>query len=75
MAKKNEFSENDLIKSYMDYVLMHNSSPLNVYEFMNNNKQEESLFYKYFTSFEELEKTIFPRLSVVRTFGAKCGVD
>ncbi|MBU2903926.1 TetR/AcrR family transcriptional regulator [Arenibacter algicola] len=59
MAKKKSITENDIISSYMDYVLEHNENPKSVYAFAKGNNFEESKFYDFFGSFEALEKHIF----------------
>ncbi|MCK0188407.1 TetR family transcriptional regulator C-terminal domain-containing protein [Arenibacter sp. F20364] len=59
MAKKKTISENDIISSYMDYVLEHNENPKSVYAFAKANNFEESKFYAFFGSFEAIEKHIF----------------
>ena len=43
----------------MDYVLHHNTPPKSVYIFTKENNFEESDFYQHFTSFENIEKSIF----------------
>ena len=43
----------------MDYVLEHNQNPKSVYSFSKANNFEEAVFYKYFASFEAIEKSIF----------------
>lgn len=59
MAKKKNITENDIISSYMEYVLNHNKQPSSVYSFAKENNFEEALFYKYFGSFDIVEKGIF----------------
>lgn len=59
MAKKKSVSKNDIITYYMDYVLEHNQNPKTVYAFVKINNFEETLFYKHFSSFEMIEKSIF----------------
>ena len=43
----------------MDYVLHYNTPPKSVYIFTKENNFEESDFYQHFTSFENIEKSIF----------------
>lgn len=43
----------------MDYVLEHNQNPKSVYAFSKLNMFEEADFYKFFGSFEAVEKNIF----------------
>jgi hypothetical protein len=59
MAKKKTISKNDILTFYMDYVLEHNQTPKSVYAFSKANNFEESHFYKFFASFEAIEKNIF----------------
>ena len=59
MAKKKTISENDIISSYMDFVLEHNENPKSVYAFAKANNFEESKFYQFFGSFEAIEKHVF----------------
>lgn len=59
MAKKKTISENDIISSYMVYVLEHNENPKSVYSFAKGNNFEESKFYQFFSSFEAIEKHVF----------------
>ena len=59
MAKKKNITFNDIISNYMEYVLEHNKQPQSVYAFSKHNNFDEALFYKYFSSFESLEKHIF----------------
>ena len=59
MAKKKNLTSNGIISMYMDYVLEHNQQPKSVYTFSKENNFEESDFYQHFTSFENIEKSIF----------------
>ena len=59
MAKKKNITENDIISWYMDDVLNHNKQPSSVYSFAKENNFEEALFYKYFGSFDAIEKGVF----------------
>ena len=59
MAKKKSISKNDIITFYMDYVLEHDHNPKTIFAFSKMNNFEEALFYKYFSSFEAIEKGIF----------------
>ncbi|MBC8770032.1 TetR/AcrR family transcriptional regulator [Arenibacter sp. BSSL-BM3] len=59
MAKKKTLSENDIISSYMDFVLEHNENPKSVYAFAKANNFEESKFYQFFGSFEAIDKRVF----------------
>ncbi|MDG1729792.1 MAG: TetR family transcriptional regulator C-terminal domain-containing protein [Algibacter sp.] len=59
MAKKKTVSKNDIITSYMDYVLEHDQNPKSVFAFAKMNNFEEAKFYEHFASFEAIEKGIF----------------
>ena len=59
MAKKKSISKNDIITSYMDYVLEHNHNPKTIFAFAKMNNFDEAKFYEHFTSFEAIEKGIF----------------
>ena len=59
MVKNKNISHNEIISSYMSYVLENESSPKSVYAFAKAYNFDESLFYSYFGSFESLEKAIF----------------
>ena len=59
MATKKSVSKNNIITFYMDYVLEHDHNPKTVFAFSKMNSFEEALFYKYFSSFEAIEKSIF----------------
>ena len=59
MPKKKEINALDIITYYMSYILENNCKPSSVYSFAKENKFEEATFYKYFGSFEAVEKSIF----------------
>ena len=61
MAKKYNtvITESDIVSYYTDYTLMNGKKPNSVYEFAKHNNFEEADFYKYFASFEALEKNYF----------------
>ncbi|MGB5982482.1 MAG: TetR family transcriptional regulator C-terminal domain-containing protein [Nonlabens sp.] len=58
-AKKKEFTQQDVLTAYMDYVLEHEKTPKSVYKFANDNDMSEQDFYKFFGSFEGLRKEIW----------------
>lgn len=64
MAKKRDEVLNDekIISLYTDYVLANAKRPSSVYQFAKNNGFEEAEFYKFFTSFEALEKQFFVKI-------------
>jgi len=59
MTKKKSINKTDVIALYMDHVLMHNHQPKSVYAFAKDNDFEESKFYGFFKSFDDLEQSIF----------------
>jgi len=59
MVKKKSISQTDIIRFYMDYVLMHDHKPKSVYAFAKDNNFDEPKFYEFFSSFEALEQSIF----------------
>ena len=59
MSKKKEINALDIITLYISYILGHNAKPTSVYIFAKENKFEEAIFYKYFGSFEAVEKSVF----------------
>lgn len=59
MAKKKTISNKDIMTLFMNYVLEHGKKPHSVYQFTKENKLVEQDFYKYFSSFDVLEKHIF----------------
>lgn len=50
-----------LISLYMDYVLEHETYPKTVYKFCKENDLKEEEFYRFFGSFEGLQKGIWER--------------
>ncbi|MFY0605051.1 MAG: TetR/AcrR family transcriptional regulator [Flavobacteriaceae bacterium] len=59
MAKKKNITKNDIISWYMEYVLEHNEQPKSVFSFAKHHNFDEALFYKFFGSFNAVEKGIF----------------
>ncbi len=59
MAKAKTLTKKDLIAKYMDYVLEHEKHPASVYKFCKEQKISEEDFYKFFGSFEGLQKGIW----------------
>ncbi|MDT7833410.1 TetR/AcrR family transcriptional regulator [Flavobacteriaceae bacterium S356] len=59
MATKKSTSKNDIISWYMEHVLEKSQQPASVFSFAKENDFPESDFYKYFASFEALEKGVF----------------
>jgi len=54
-----QFNKADIIERYTDYCLMHGHKPATVYKFAKENGFEEADFYKYFASFDSLERFFF----------------
>jgi hypothetical protein len=59
METKKEITENELITQYMDFVLTKGQQPESVYKFSKDLQIEESTFYRFYNSFEQIEKEIF----------------
>jgi hypothetical protein len=59
MVKKNKISDSEIITFYMDYVVEHQSKPDSVEDFAQLHQFDDVLFYNHFTSFKDLEKTIY----------------
>ena len=59
MAKKNKISDSEIITFYMDYVVEHQSKPDSVEDFAQLHQFDDVIFYNHFTSFKDLEKTIY----------------
>ncbi|MDP3360400.1 MAG: TetR family transcriptional regulator C-terminal domain-containing protein [Lutibacter sp.] len=59
MKAKKKLTANMLFSNYMNYVLENNANPVSVYSFAKENNFDEAEFYKFYGSFEALEKAIF----------------
>lgn len=59
MTQESTITKTKIITLYMDYVLANSENPKSVYAFAKTNNFEETDFYKFFASFEALEKNIF----------------
>jgi hypothetical protein len=59
MAKKNKILDSEIITFYMDYVVEHKSKPDSVEDFAQLYQFDDVIFYSHFTSFKDLEKTIY----------------
>ncbi|MEG0760287.1 hypothetical protein AB670_04044 [Chryseobacterium sp. MOF25P] len=62
MEQKNIITEDKIFELYGDYILNHGERPKNVYRFAKDNEFEEKDFYDYFSSFEQIEKSILVNL-------------
>lgn len=60
--KKSMITEEKIIELYTDYCLTHGTKPNSVYQFSKENQFEESEFYNFFTSFEQLEAHYFAKM-------------
>jgi len=54
-----KISKEIIIGWYMDFVLEHETHPKSIYKFCKMNKIKEEEFYKFFGSFESLQKEIW----------------
>ncbi len=59
MAKKNKISASEIITFYMDYVVEHKCKPNSIEDFAQLQQFDDGVFYNHFTSFKDLEKTIY----------------
>lgn len=59
MAKSSKISEAEIITLYMDYVVEHNCKPNSIEDFAQLHQFDDVIFYNHFTSFKDLEKTIY----------------
>ncbi len=56
---KKKMTEEDIIASYMQYVLEHEAVPKSIYKFCKANQIEEADFYGFFGSVEGIQKAIW----------------
>lgn len=59
MAKKINLSKDVILSEYSKFILTEGKKPSSIYLFCQQLKVEESEFYKYFTSFEQIEVSVF----------------
>jgi hypothetical protein len=59
METQTEINEIQLVSKYIDTVLETGKEPTSIYVFSKSLEIDEAIFYKYFSSFEHLEKKIF----------------
>lgn len=59
MAKKKNFSKQQIITWFMDYILEQDQEPSSVYKFCKTYNLEESSFYDHFGSFGSIKSSIF----------------
>ncbi|RKE82266.1 TetR/AcrR family transcriptional regulator [Chryseobacterium sp. AG363] len=62
METKNIITEDKIFELYGDYLLNHGERPKNIYRFAKDNEFEEKDFYDYFSSFEQIEKSMLVNL-------------
>lgn len=62
MKKKKIVSKLDILTLYMDFVINHNTKPLDVDDFCENIEIDTDNFYTHFKSLKKVEKTIFKEL-------------
>jgi len=62
MEQKNIITEDKIFDLYGDYILNRGERPKNIYRFAKDNEFEEKDFYDYFSSFEQIEKSILVNL-------------
>ncbi|MFC2109605.1 TetR family transcriptional regulator C-terminal domain-containing protein [Bacteroidota bacterium] len=59
METQKKITKKEIITNYMEFVLSKGRNPHTVYQFATDLNIEESTFYKFYSSFEQLEKDIF----------------
>ena len=59
MAKRSKISEAEIITFYMEYVVEHTCKPDSIEDFAQLHQFDDVIFYNHFTSFKDLEKTIY----------------
>lgn len=59
MAKKINFNKQSIISEYSKIILESGKRPSSIYLFCQHLKVEESQFYQFFTSLEQIEQSIF----------------
>lgn len=62
MKKSNVLDQNKIFELYGDFLLSHGERPKNVYSFAKDNDFEESKFYEFFSSFEQIETQMLENL-------------
>ncbi len=60
-SKEKIVSDNQIIKCYMDEVLLNERFPKSVFKFCSDHKLQEEVFYQHFGSFEGLQKAIWEK--------------
>ena len=62
MVKKTKITASEIITFYMDYVVDHQVKPESIEDFAQIHQFDDVVFYEHFTSFKDLEKTIYNML-------------
>lgn len=62
MEQENIITEEKIFELYGDYILNQGERPKNIYRFAKDNEFEEKDFYDYFSSFEQIEKSMLVNL-------------
>ncbi|GEJ45908.1 MULTISPECIES: TetR/AcrR family transcriptional regulator [Chryseobacterium] len=62
MEQENIITEHKIFELYGDYILNHGERPKSIYCFAKDNEFEEKDFYDYFSSFEQIEKSMLANL-------------
>lgn len=62
MEQENIITEHKIFELYGDYILNHGERPKSIYRFAKDNEFEEKDFYDYFSSFEQIEKSMLANL-------------
>ena len=62
MAKQKNISNLDILTLYMDFVIEHETKPIDVDDFCEHAILDEKVFYAHFKSLKKVEKAIFKEL-------------
>jgi len=62
MVKKTKITASEIITFYMDYVVDYQVKPESIEDFAQIHQFDDVVFYEHFTSFKDLEKTIYNML-------------
>lgn len=62
MKKSAAIDQSRIVELYGDHLLENGERPKNVYSFAKQNRFEESLFYQFFSGFEQLEMQMLEQL-------------
>ena len=59
MGKKKNYTKEEILSLYMDFVTDHKAKPLDIENFCSQVSITEETFYKYFKNLKKIEKSIF----------------